>query len=357
MRVLVTGHKGYIGSVLAPELIAKGHEVVGLDSDMYRECTFGNPPHDIPEITKDVRDMQPSDLDGFDAVVHLAGLSNDPLGNLSPILTYEINYKASVCLAKLCKQAGVPRFIFSSSCSNYGTAGTDLIDEEGLCQPVTPYGISKVLVEQDVIRLADENFSPTFLRNATAYGISARLRLDVVLNNLVAWALTSGKICLKSDGLAWRPLVHVEDICRAFIAVLEAPRERVHNQIFNVGKSSENYQIGTLAEIIQEIVPGCRIEYADNAGPDKRCYRVNCDKISRSLPEYEPKWDARKGAQQLFDCYQQTGLTFEEFESAKYKRIDQVKHLLKLGYLDNTLRCKIGAFPTHYSGYRKTVYA
>ncbi|HEX5949811.1 MAG TPA: SDR family oxidoreductase, partial [Actinomycetota bacterium] len=234
MRILVTGHRGYIGTILVPMLLAEGHEVVGLDSDLYQRCTFGDPPADVTAIRKDVRDVEPSDLEGYDAVVHLAGLSNDPLGDLNPTLTYDINHEGSVRLAILAKQAAVPRFVFSSSCSNYGAAGDEILTEESPFRPVTPYGVSKVRVEQDVSQLADERFSPTFLRNATAYGVSPRLRFDLVLNNLVAWAFTTGVVALKSDGTPWRPIVHVEDIAQAFIAVLHAPRERVHNQAFNV---------------------------------------------------------------------------------------------------------------------------
>ncbi|HEY8476266.1 MAG TPA: SDR family oxidoreductase, partial [Chloroflexota bacterium] len=225
MRVLVTGHRGYIGAVLTPMLVARGHEVVGLDSDLYERCTFGDGMPDVPSLRKDVRDVEPADLDGFDAIVHLAGLSNDPLGDLEPRLTFEINYEASVRLARLAKAVGASRFVFSSSCSAYGAAGEDLVDETGTLQPVTPYGMSKVWVEREVSKLADDSFSPTFLRNATAYGVSPRLRFDLVLNNLVAWAFTTGRVHLKSDGSPWRPIVHVEDIARAFLAVLDAPRE------------------------------------------------------------------------------------------------------------------------------------
>jgi nucleoside-diphosphate-sugar epimerase len=338
MRVLVTGSHGYIGTVLAPMLMAEGHDVVGLDSDLYKQCTFGNNLPNIPIIRKDIRDVDASDLEGFDAILHLAGLSNDPLGDLNPELTYDINHVASVRLAKLAKQVGITRFIFSSSCSNYGAAGENLVTEESQFNPVTPYGTAKVQVEQDVARLADDNFSPTFLRNATAYGVSPRLRFDLVLNNLVAWAYTTGLVYLKSDGSPWRPIVHIADISRAFIAVLHAPREVVHNQAFNVGTNSENYRIRELAEIVKETVPGCRIEFASDAGPDKRCYRVDCSKIARVLPEFKPQWSARKGAQELLDAYQKAGLTLDEFEGPKYQRIGHIKHLLATGRLDKTLR-------------------
>jgi nucleoside-diphosphate-sugar epimerase len=338
MRVFVTGHKGYIGTVLVPMLVAEGHEVVGLDSDLYEQCTFEGALTDVPQIRKDIRDVQASDMEGFDAVLHLAALSNDPLGNLNPILTYEINHAASVRLAVLAKEVGVPRFLFSSSCSTYGAAGEDPVDEGADFHPVTPYGHSKVLVEQDVAKLADAHFSPTFLRNATAYGVSPRLRFDLVLNNLVAWALTTGCVYMKSDGTPWRPIVHIEDISRAFIAMLRAPREVIHKQAFNVGRTDENYQIRDLARIVQEVVPGCRVEYAKDAEPDKRSYQVNFGYIARTLPGFQPQWDARRGAQQLYNAYCQVGLRLEDFEGPRYKRIDHIQQLLSTGCLDTSLR-------------------
>ncbi|HUI06160.1 MAG TPA: SDR family oxidoreductase [Verrucomicrobiae bacterium] len=341
MRVLVTGHKGYIGTVMVPMLLGAGHEVVGLDSDLFEACTFGtNGIREIPEMRKDVRDVAADDLQGFDAVIHLAGLSNDPLGDLNPELTYEINHRASVRLAQLSKELGVSRFVFSSSCSNYGAGGEDMLTEESPFNPVTPYGKSKVLVEQDVSKLADDRFSPTFLRNATAFGVSPRLRFDLVLNNLAAWAVTTGRIYIKSDGTPWRPIVHIADISRAFLAVLTAPRELVHNQAFNVGRNEDNYRIRTLAEIVKETAPDCRIEFAEGAGPDKRCYRVDCSKILRTLPGFQPQWSARLGARELHTAYRQVGLTLEEFEGERYKRVAHIQKLLRTGSIDASLRWK-----------------
>lgn len=328
---------------MVPMLLAEGHEVVGLDSDLFEQSTFGDGIQSIRELKKDIRDIEASDLDGFDAVLHLAGLSNDPLGDLNPALTYEINHIASVRLASLAKQVGITRFIFSSSCSNYGAAGDDFLTEESEFNPVTPYGTSKARVEMDVAKLADSNFSPTFLRNATAYGVSPRLRFDLVLNNLVAWAYTTGQVYIKSDGTPWRPIVHIEDISRAFIAVLHAPRQAVHNQAFNVGRNEDNYRIRDLADIVEKTVPGCRIEYAEGASPDKRCYRVDCSKIAQTLPEFKPQWNAVKGAEELYAAYQKIGLTLDDFEGARYKRIAHIQQLLSTGRLDQNLRWQTAA--------------
>lgn len=337
MRVLVTGSSGYIGSVLVPMLIARGHEVVGLDTDYFAACTFTGQLADITTIKRDVRDDLSDVVKGFDAIIHLAGLSNDPLGDYKPTLTEEINFQASVNLAKIAKKAGTERFIFASSCSNYGASDDNFLTEEAAFNPVTPYGKSKVLVEQALEKLADDNFSPVYLRASTAYGVSPRLRFDLVANNLTAWAFTTGRVHLKSDGTPWRPIVHVEDISRAYIAALEAPRELVHNEAFNVGTTTENYQIREIAQIVQDVVPGSKVSFADNAGPDTRCYRVDCNKIARVLHEFKPQWTARKGIEDLYNTYKNVGLELDEFEGPRLMRIAHIKELVDGGRLDTNL--------------------
>ena len=342
MKVLLSGHLGYIGTVMAPMLLKAGHQVVGIDANLYRRCTFaeGGTIADVPTIAKDMRDLVAGDVEGFDACVHLAALSNDPLSDLNPELTYAINHRASVRFAELAKQAGVPRFLFASSCSNYGKSGDNMIVETGELNLVTAYGQSKVWAERDIGALADDAFSPTFLRPATAYSVSPRLRFDIVLNNLVAWGMTKGVILLKSDGTPLRPIVHIEDISRAFIAAMEAPRDVVHGQAFNVGQTAHNYRIRDIAEIVGEVVPNCRIELASDAGPDTRSYKVSFEKIAKTLPAFQPQWDARTGAEQLYAAYKTSGVTLEEFEGARYNRIAHIRKLIADGALDGGLRAR-----------------
>jgi nucleoside-diphosphate-sugar epimerase len=346
MRVLITGHNGYIGSVLAPLVQAAGHDVVGLDTFLFEGGTFFEDGAQIDAVRMDLRDVQVADLRGYDAVMHLAALSNDPLSDLNPQCTYDVNHLGSVRLARLAKEAGVPRFIFASSCSLYGVAGDAMLTEEAAFNPITPYGKSKVLFERDVAKFADDDFSPTFLRNATAYGVSARLRADVVVNNLVAIAFTTGEVLIQSDGTPWRPLVHVEDIARAFLAVLHAPRELVHNQAFNVGRSEENYRVRDLGEMVEQVVPGSQVRYAEGGGPDPRCYRVDCTKLMRTLPEYRPQWTARRGMEQLRDAFKANCLTREELFGDRYFRIKHIRALQSDGLLDASLRWTSVGNPT-----------
>jgi nucleoside-diphosphate-sugar epimerase len=340
VRVLLTGHKGFIGAVMAPMLQQSGADVVGMDTDYYRDCTFVGSVPDVPEIDRDIRDAEPADVEGFDAVIHLAALSNDPLSDFDPELTYDINHRATIHLARIARQAGVPRFLFSSSCSNYGASGDGLLDETADFNPVTAYGLSKVRAEQDLLELATDDFSPVLLRSATAYGVSPRLRCDIVLNNLTAWAVTTGKVLIKSDGTPWRPIVHVEDISRAFIAALQAPREVVHAEAFNVARPDANYRIRELAEIVRDTVPGCEIEFAADASPDSRNYRVDGSKIAAALPSFQPKWTAQAGARQLYEAFAERGITLDDVEDWRFRRIGQIKKLMDAAELGPDLRWK-----------------
>lgn len=341
MKIFLTGHNGYIGSIMTPVLLNAGHEVVGIDSFYFGDCDLLPAQYTVKEIKKDIRDLTLEDLQGFDAVIHLAALSNDPLGDLKKELTYDINFHASEHLAKIAKEAGVRRFLYSSSCSMYGSSGgSGLVNEQSPLQPLTPYAESKVKSEESIARLADANFSPVFMRNATAYGYSPRLRADIVLNNFVCWGHTTGAIKILSDGTPWRPIVHAEDISYAFLAMLEAPIELVHNQAFNIGSHTENYQVKDLAEIVRQVIPGCKVEYAGDHTPDPRSYRVDFNKFETSLPDFKFRWNAMTGAQYLYERIKEANLTLEQFQGRKYIRLKQIRHLLDTEKLDRDLRWK-----------------
>jgi len=338
-KVLLTGHHGYIGSVMGPWLVGLGYDVTGMDTIFYGDdCDFPVERGHLPTVEKDIRDLTLADVEGFDYVIHLAALSNDPLGNLENDLTYDINLHASVHLAELASQAGVKRFLFSSSCSMHGTSSAEKVNEETPVHPVTPYGASKIKAEEQIGALAKPGFSPIYMRNGTVYGISPRLRADIVLNNLVGWAYTTGKVKLYTDGTPWRPLIHVEDVCRAFTAVMEAPQDVIHNQVFHVGTNAENYQIIQLAEIVKRVVPGCEIEFVTDHDGDQRTYIADFTKIETLVPEFQPKWTAETGAEQLYQAYKEAGLTLEDFTGSRYVRLKRIDDLLKGELLDPSLR-------------------
>lgn len=337
MKILVTGNEGYIGSILVPMLKEAGHEVRGLDTALFRECAL-TPFDRPPTIRKDVRDVEGGDLDGVDAIIHLAGLANDPLGDLDPPVTYEINHQATVRIAELAKKAGIQRFLYASTCSVYGAAGEHMIDEETSPNPVTPYARSKIMSEEDLLKFADKDFCPVFLRAATAYGVSPYLRFDLALNNLVAWAYTTKQVYLKSDGMSWRPLVHIKDIARGYMTLLQAPNEKVCARAFNIGNSDENYRIVRLAELVRDGVPDSELVHAADASPDKRSYRVSCDLIKETLPEYQTVWTAKLGIDEVYQVVRDSGLNAQDFEGARYNRIAHVRALIEGDRLGTNLR-------------------
>lgn len=340
MRILLTGHNGYIGSIVGPELAASGHHVTGLDTYFYEGCDLGAGGEDAADALRlDVRDVRPGHLEGFDAVVHLAGLSNDPLGDLDPTLTQTINFEATMDLARAAREAGVRRFVFASSCSMYGKTGAEgALDESAPLSPLTAYAESKVRSEEGLSGLADDDFSPVFMRNATVYGVSPRLRIDLVLNNLVGWAYTTSQVRVLSDGTPWRPLVHVRDVSAATLAILEAPREVIHNAAFNIGSDGENYQVRELAEIVRDTVPGCTIEYAGSGDPDPRSYRVDFSKLGRELPAAKLTWTAARGAAELLDAYRAAGLARRHLEDHSFTRLRCLQRRIDVGELDDQLR-------------------
>ncbi len=348
MRILVAGDGGYIGGVLVPFLRAVGNQVNGYDLGLYEGCDLGPAVEDgAPRTVRDIRDARPAGLSGYDAVICLAALSNDPLGDLNPAVTYSVNLEGTLQLARAAKEAGIERFLFASSCSLYGAAGSQAVAEDADMMPVTPYGETKVLAERDLSSLADDSFSPTYLRNATAYGASPRLRLDIVVNNLAAIAMTAGEVRLQSDGSPWRPLVHIEDISRAFLAMLQAPRELVHDQAFNIGRAQDNVQVRDIAEMVRDAVPGSELSFAEGAGPDARNYRVDFSKLTDTFPGLDLRWTLRDGIDELIDAYTKGGLTYEDFTSSRFVRLRRIRELLSAGLLDEMLRRQTSdPFPT-----------
>lgn len=339
MKVLVTGHDGYIGSVLMPMARQAGHEVEGLDCFLFEGCGLEQEHSPVAAVRTDIRDVTVEDVAGYDAVIHLAAISNDPLGDLAPDITYEVNHRASVRMAELAKRAGIERFVFASSCSLYGAASPeDMLTEEAAFNPLTPYGESKVMVERDVAKLADDSFTPVFLRNATVYGYSPKLRLDLVVNDFVSAARATRKIVIKSDGTPWRPLVHVEDVARAALAAVEAPRQTVHNQAFNIGRTAENYQVSEVAEIVAAAVPDTEIVFAEGGQPDARCYRVDFSKAESSLPGYGPRWTVPAGVRQMYDAFTEHQLRETDLAGSRFIRLRRIRELLNEGRLAPDLR-------------------
>jgi nucleoside-diphosphate-sugar epimerase len=338
MRILVTGSHGYIGSVLAPQLMQAGHDVTGLDTRYYDGCDFGQDITPSDTVRMDVRDVTVTDLEGFDAVVHLAALSNDPIGDLNEQWTYDINLNATLGIARAAKEAGVRRFVFASSCSMYGAAdGDDLLDENAPLRPLTAYAESKVRAEEGLSGIGDQDFEVVSMRNATVYGVSPRLRLDIVLNNLAGWAHTTGRIRLLSDGRSWRPLIHVRDLSRVALTMLEAPGDVVRGQAFNVGSAEQNYLIRDLANVLADVT-GCEVEFASDASPDPRSYRVDFSLLEQTFPSLRFEWDSRRGSEELVDAYRALPLTSELFEGRRYVRLRQLRHLLDSGELEEGLR-------------------
>ena len=338
MRVLLTGHEGYIGSVMAPALVEAGHDVVGLDTGYFADCNIVPPAGGVAAVNKDIRDLEAADVEGFEAVIHLAALSNDPIGNLNDSWTEEINYQGSVRLAELAREAGIQRFLFSSSCIMYGMSEAAVVDETAPLDPKTEYARSKVRAEQAISDLASDTFSPTFLRNGTVYGLSPRMRFDTVFNDLLGRAVATKKVVVYGDGVPWRPVVHVKDLVRAFIAALEAPREAIHNEAFNNGADHLNHQVGELARIAVEAVPGCELEVLDQPGADQRTYKADFSKWARTFPDCEFEWTPERGATELREAFEAIDLSLEDFEDKRFTRLKWLNHLLESGAVDGELR-------------------
>jgi nucleoside-diphosphate-sugar epimerase len=337
-RILITGNEGYIGSVMAPWLKCCGYEVVGLDTGYFRDCTLVPDLAEIPTVDKDIRDVSPDDLEGFDAIIHLAALSNDPIGSLNQAWTREINADGTLHLARSAKAAGVPRFLLSSSCIMYGMSECAVVDETAPLAPQTEYARSKVVAEQGLHRLADETFSPTYCRNGTIYGLSPRMRFDTVLNNLMAGACSTRRVVIHSDGTPWRPVVHVQDVARAFQAVLEAPREIVHDQAFNIGADELNHRVRELGEIVAETVPGCELAFVPDPGADQRTYKAAFAKFRRAFPFFEFRWTARGGARELYLAFEKVGFRHVDIGDKRFTRLSWLRHQLDRGVLDDNLR-------------------